>query len=46
MYETIGQATQSTIEPATKDVRIETVMGKLEGTCKFLSTVGMFKKGD
>lgn len=30
MYETIGQATQSTIEPATKDVRIETVMGKLE----------------
>lgn len=30
MYEAIGQATQSTIDPATKDEKIETVMGKLE----------------
>ena len=30
MYEAIGQATQTTIDPALKDEKIETVMGKLE----------------
>ena len=32
MYEAIGQATQTTIDPTLKDEKIETVMGKLE--CK------------
>ena len=30
MYEAIGQATQTTIDPILKDQKIETVMGKLE----------------
>ncbi|KAJ7376449.1 HEAT repeat containing 9 [Desmophyllum pertusum] len=30
MYEAISQATQTTIDPALKDEKIETVMGKLE----------------
>ncbi|XP_020627883.1 uncharacterized protein LOC110065126 isoform X2 [Orbicella faveolata] len=30
MYEAIGQATQTTIDPTLKDEKIETVMGKLE----------------
>lgn len=30
MYEAVGQATQSTIDPAIKDEKIETVIGKLE----------------
>ena len=30
MYEAVGQATQTTIDPVTKDEKIETVMGKLE----------------
>ncbi|XP_022795449.1 uncharacterized protein LOC111334030 [Stylophora pistillata] len=30
MYEAIGQATQTTIDPTLKDQKIETVMGKLE----------------
>ena len=32
MYDAIGQATQTTIDPTLKDTKIETVMGKLE--CK------------
>ena len=32
MYEAIGQATQTTIDPTLEDEKIETVMGKLE--CK------------
>lgn len=36
MYDAIGQATQTTIDPATKVEKIETVMGKLE--CKSCCT--------
>ena len=37
MYDAIGQATQTTIDPATKVEKIETVMGKLE--CKSCCTL-------
>ena len=37
MYEAIGQATKTTIDPTLKDEKIETVMGKLE--CKFVTRV-------
>ena len=37
MYDAIGQATQTTIDPARKVEKIETVMGKLE--CKSCCTL-------
>ena len=37
MYDAIGQATQTTIDPAIKVEKIETVMGKLE--CKSSCTL-------
>ena len=33
MYEAIGQATQTTIDPILKDQKIETVMGQNLNVC-------------